>query len=190
MSDVDDVTSNSDNASTQSNDARSTRHRTVAWASLFVAGLCFAGQIVYAARVLPDPVASHFNWQGQPDDHMSRTAHLWFMSILGIALPALMIGIAMMIKYVPPSLVNIPHRDYWLSTEHVDETRELLMDQMVWLACGMLLFFVGVHQLVIHANSNQPVQLQNGPMIGLLVGALSLLVVWIVVFYRRFRIPS
>jgi uncharacterized membrane protein len=73
--------------------------------------LCFFGYLIVSAPQLPDRVATHFNGRGQPDGWMSRPAHLPLMAMFGLGFPLLIAGICFVIRFLPDSGLNIPHRD-------------------------------------------------------------------------------
>ncbi|MFN0198905.1 MAG: DUF1648 domain-containing protein [Planctomycetaceae bacterium] len=160
------------------------------WTFLAIFAVGYAGQILYAGRVLPDPVASHFNWRGEPDDTMSLRAYLIFMALFGVGLPGFFIGLSKILRMIPVSMINLPHREYWFAPERIEIAMQIFTRLMTWLACGMLVFFMGIHQLVIVANLSRPVQLPTIPFLVLLgIGFVSFLT-WMAMLYRSFRIPE
>ncbi len=160
------------------------------WILLAIFAVGYAGQILYAGRVLPDPVASHFNFRGDPDGTMSLRAYLIFMALFGVGLPGFFIGLTKILRKIPVSLINLPHREYWFTPERIDSAMLILTRLMLRLTCGMLLFFSGLHQLVIVANLSRPVRLPTIPFLVLLGIGLAALVAWMAMLYRSFRIPA
>jgi hypothetical protein len=113
--------------------------------------LSFLGYLVFSAAQLPDKVATHFDIDGRPDSWMSRSSHLWFTGLMGSVMPLFFVAFSFVGRFFPGGL-NIPHRDYWLAPKRRRETFDYLLRQSFWLACMALVFFIGIHFLIIEAN--------------------------------------
>ncbi|MDN5875647.1 MAG: DUF1648 domain-containing protein [Brevibacterium sp.] len=61
----------------------------------------------------PDQVPGHFKARGQPDDWTSKAVALAVLIPVGVGVP-LLLSIRWIWEKLPMSLVNIPHKDYWL----------------------------------------------------------------------------
>jgi hypothetical protein len=141
--------------------------------------------LVLTSQQLPPRVASHFGGGGVPDGWMSRPAYLVTMAGVGVGLSLLQIGIFYCIRYFPPSVINLPHRDYWLAPERQDETIDTIFRAGVWLAILVTVFVIIIHLLVVAANRSQPVRLSSGVW-PLSAGFLMAIVFWTVALIRRF----
>jgi uncharacterized membrane protein len=142
----------------------------------------------YSAAILPPRVASHFDVHGRPDGWMSKEGYLRFMAVLGIVLPLLVWSTALLTRVLPPTMVNLPHREYWLSPERREATCAYLAGKMAWLACSFVLFLTGLHWLVVKANRQQPVVLTNG--IWVLTAAFLIAIgAWLAGLVWRFSRP-
>lgn len=144
--------------------------------------------LVWSYYLLPGQVAVHFNAAGQPDRWASRGSHLALMGLTGIALPLLLLLVFWGVRYLPLSVVNIPHRDYWLAPQRRVQTIEHIFQLGLWFTCLEGLFFLVLHWLVVAANRQLPVQLSWLAWL-VLATYLMLLVGWIVWFWRMFRLP-
>lgn len=134
---------------------------------------------------LPEKVASHFNTAGQADGWMSRQAHTGFLEGTAVGLTALMIGAFSCVRFLPTSLINLPHREYWLAPERRAETSDAMLQAGLWLATFLTLFLLGLALLVVDANRLQPPHLGNG--VWWLAGGFLLIVSgWITTLLRRF----
>ena len=81
-----------------------------------------AAAILTSAIFSQGMVASHFDSAGQANAWMPRSTY-WLLSIaVGMGLPAFIIGGGYVLRFLPVSLLNIPHRDYWLAPERREET--------------------------------------------------------------------
>src|SRR2546423_1804970 len=100
---------------------------------LFVA----AAAIDYALylRLMPDRVATHFSGAGLPNGWMSRRQLALFdVGLLGFLL-LLLIGLGLLGRFLPPTLINVPHRDYWFAPERRRESADRLFRHVLWLCC-------------------------------------------------------
>src|SRR5437762_12723974 len=111
---------------------------------------------------MPDQVATHFDANGHPNGWMSRAADLLFTALLGGGLPLFISGICFAIRFLPPVMINLPRRDYWLAPERRAETSDYIFRQSLWFGCLMVCFVGGIHLLVVAANQRSSPQLSNG----------------------------
>lgn len=140
--------------------------------------LGFAAYLAYSASLLPDRVATHFGAGGQPNGWMSRSGYLLFIGVLGVCLPLIFVILVLFIRRIPDQFVNIPNKKYWLSPEHKEEYVSYVSGFMFWLACLWVLFFAGLHFLTIEANRAQPVQLDMGKFMIVLIGFMAAFMLW------------
>ena len=83
---------------------------------------------------LPDTMASHYGLSGRADAFMSKESFFLVMALGGGgALTAIFAAPALM-RRLPPSLINIPNRTYWLAN---DERREIASERVADLLGGM-----------------------------------------------------
>lgn len=101
---------------------------------------------------LPPVMASHFDAQGIPNGFQTRGA---FMSVI-FGVQAVMIVafglVAALMHRIPPSLINMPHRDYWLSGDRIQEAIERTSTWTAWFGCGTVALILGVFELALQAN--------------------------------------
>jgi uncharacterized membrane protein len=166
---------------------RAVRGPLIVW--LFLEGVAAAG-LVRCALEMPPRVASHFNFKGEADGWMNRTAHIESMAAVVSILPLLMIGIGLLMTTMPAASFNLPHRDYWLGPERRQETNVYLARYMTWFACAITAFFTTPIWLFVEFNRNNPAHLSNGFWF-LLGGFLAFVVAWLVRLVTHFsRVPS
>ena len=150
----------------------------------------FLAHLALTARQLPERVASHFNGAGEPNGWMSRTTHLEFMAGLGTGLPLLLVVVAVLVRFLPAGLINIPNREYWLGPERRRQTGEELFTACLWLACLGAAFLTGLNALLVDANLRHPPSL-SGASLATLTGLFLLaLGGWIVALLLHFRLPK
>lgn len=146
----------------------------------------FVGFVLSSQGALPDRLATHFGASGKPDGWMSRDSHIRFMLTFGVGFPLLVPAVVFCCRFLPAALVNIPHRDYWLSPEHRQDSLNFLFAHSLWLGCAAALFVAGCHWMVVDANRHVPARLSTGLLVGVTLGFLLLLGIWIAMLLRRF----
>jgi hypothetical protein len=142
--------------------------------------------VVSSASSLPPTVATHFSAPGPPDRWMSASGYVRFIIGFGTGLPVGTVAVFYALRWLPPSLINIPRGDFWLAAERLPETRRYLFSRGLWLGCMMLLLMIGLHYTVVRANQVTPPQLAPKSAFGLMTIFLAALAVWLITFLRYF----
>ncbi|MCX6924350.1 MAG: DUF1648 domain-containing protein [Verrucomicrobia bacterium] len=150
----------------------------------------YLGLVLGSAPLLPERVATHFAANGQPDGWMSRSGYLNFIAGMGIGLPLFILAITFLSRFFPVSLVNVPHKEFWLAPGRREVAQEFLFDRSLWLACLMVLFFGALHYLTVVANRSEPVRLPSQLCFPVLLVFLAAIILWVIALYRRFPKPS
>lgn len=159
---------------------------------LFVLLLAAAAwRVGVLAERLPPVVAVHFDAAGHPNGFSTREGCRQFMLWLTLGAPAFLVLVtALLPRLLPPAMINIPHRQYWLAPERADETRGFLFQQGVWFGCIFLLFLATIDQFIVEANAATPPALPTARFVtalGLLAGAIA---IWAIRMFMRFRRPG
>ncbi len=136
---------------------------------------------------MPERVATHFDAGGQPNGWMSRSSLVLFTSIFGLAFPLIVVGLSFITRLFSNKLINIPHREYWLDSEHRAETFNYLFQHSFWFACLAVCFVIGLHYLIIRANAKTTPQLSNSGIFELLGFFLVDTAAWAVSMIRHFN---
>jgi uncharacterized membrane protein len=108
------------------------------------------------APLLPDRVVSHIDAGGKANQWMDRATFfrgtLLFLTISPAAILVLA-GLGCLALYqLPPAFVNVPHKEYWLSSpERRGEVALLTLQFMLWFLFGMmvLMYFGAIHGVMM-----------------------------------------
>jgi len=153
----------------------------------FLLVLAAAGAFVWlSSGGLPPVVASHFGPGGAANGFMGKGSYIALMIGLVVVVPALVASSTQVVRLLPPQLINLPNRQYWLAPERRTATFEALASLSLRFAIALAVFLCFVHWLVVRANAVQPARLaESWFLVGLAVfGAATL--VWLVALFRRF----
>lgn len=148
----------------------------------------FVALLVATAGELPERMATHFDFAGRANGWMSRQGYLAFMAGFGLLFPLLLPLLSLGFRALPATVINIPHREYWLSPERREETNAYLVRHARWLAVLQLGLVIALHVLSVRANQQSPPHLSNA-IWGFLVVFLACVGVWAWMLVRRFRAP-
>lgn len=128
--------------------------RIFGYCFIVVAFVLTVAQIAVYGSKLPDPVASHFDHDGNVNSSMSKNTFLVLQVGLQLLTAMTMIGIAKLLGKLPNSMINAPNKEYWLSVENRSKFLEINETVLVAIAAITALFLVAVFQLAIQSNLN------------------------------------
>ena len=164
----------------------SLRNIAIAQALLWLVALA---QNAFYWQYLPERVATHFNGSGKPDGWMSRDNATITMMALQTLMPLMFIALGYAIYRIPTSLINIPHREFWLHPDRRDATIQFIARNTAVFSLGLSLFFLGINHLTFRANTNGRVLEPVGFWI--LMGCfLAFTCLWTFWLLARFRVPK
>ena len=78
-----------------------------------------------------------------------------------------------MIEALPVAVINLPHKEFWLSPERRDETLSYLRMWTLWFGCALLAFLLFVMELVFRANLQTPPRLNMAAFMPALFGFVA-----------------
>lgn len=150
--------------------------------------LIAAADVAWLYPQLPERVATKFGGGGQPVAWSTRagflTAHLVSFSLTAL----LMLGLRFALPWIPASMINLPHRAYWLAPERAGYTRQLVGDMILGLGSSLLAFLAALGHLTMSANLTSEPRL--GPAFPVLMGIyLATMLGFVVWLFVRFRTP-
>ena len=146
-----------------------------------------AAFILLSGQSLPPVVASHFAAGGNADGFMPRNAYLGLMLLITVGIPFLQALGHNLIRLVPPRLVSLPNRDYWLSSERSAETFSFLRNHGIYFSALTAVFLCFIHWRVVQANQTQPPHFSPSWFVAGLVLFLLAVAVWVGVIFLHFR---
>lgn len=151
--------------------------------------LAAAADLAWFYPQLPAQIATHFNGRGAPDGWSSKTSFLLLQGVMLVLLPALFVGLALLLPRLPASMINLPHRDYWLAPARRAETLHTVSLFLLVIGCIIVLFLGGLMHFVMAANLTPPPRLGSatGILVGIQVACLLGSVVWLLLRFRRPR---
>jgi uncharacterized membrane protein len=147
-----------------------------------------AGQFAYYAPRIPEVLGSHFARGGFVNGWQTKAA--FFSTELAMIVLATVVsfGIPRIIAAVPVSLINLPHKEYWLASERREDTLAYIRLWSAWFGCGLLAFMLFAMELVFRANLHSPPQFDNAafaPALLAFVAFDTLLVIRLIVHFSR-----
>jgi uncharacterized membrane protein len=162
------------------------RPRVLADAVTVAIFVLVVGRVATIWRELPPRFASHFDATGRPDAWSSR---IGFITLFGAIFGALALfftfALPALLRRLPPQVINMPNRDYWLAPERREASIARLSDWLAWFGAGITAFGAAILELSLRAN------LAAGRMssaVWIVLGAFLIFVVgWLVGLYRAFR---
>jgi uncharacterized membrane protein len=159
---------------------------------LFAVLLAAAAVLIrYFAAELPELVAVHFDAAGRANGFMTRTGCRDFMLVSTLGVPLLIvIATTLLPRALPVSLINLPHRDYWLAPERAHDSLVFLSEQGLWFGCILVLFLAAVDGMLVKANAASPPQFPSALFIAMLILFFCAVGVWGLRMVRRFRAPT
>ena len=162
------------------------KHFSVA---IFVAVLLITALQIGSYRPrLPERLATHFDGAGRANGWMSKDGFFVFHFVLLGLFGAIFGLLPRWLSRIPNSLINLPHKDYWLAPERRADSLAAVADAMAFLGALTLVFFAILGELTFRANLLPEPRL-GGEIWWLLGGYGFALVFWIIRLFRRFPRP-
>jgi uncharacterized membrane protein len=130
------------------------------------------------AAAMPGVMATHFGASGSANGWQTK-GQFFIVEIVMLGVCLLIgFGIPFIIRKAPPSVINLPNKEFWLAPVRRDHTLAVLRMQMAWFACALLTFLIVVNQLVFNANQSVPRHLNGPQFTTALVIFLGFVAIW------------
>ena len=140
---------------------------------------------------LPAVVGSHFNGRGAANGWQTKQA--FFTFFVGVSVLAVVVGFAMprIIFAIPPELINLPNKGYWLAPERRAETFAFLSAYFGWFACALYLVIIVMFDYAVQSNLHRENPPDLSRMWYILAGFLAFCVLSTIRLFAKFlRTPQ
>ncbi len=155
---------------------------------LFMLMICL-GQLVAAAPTLPARMPTHFDSAGLANGFSTANSFVITMGLTETGLAILFLLIAAFLPAIPNSLINMPHKDYWLAPGQRKESLRYLGNWLAWMGTGTLALFACMTWLTVGAATS-PTPRIDPSLLWLTLGTFLALTLGMTIhLYLRFRIP-
>jgi uncharacterized membrane protein len=139
---------------------------------------------------LPERVATHFGADGLPNGWTSREGFAPTMAFVVLLPVAVIHGVGLLLGRLPPSLINLPNRDYWLAPERRAKTIEHVRTAMLEFGNAMFAFLLFVAWSIVRANTTGDGRLGGSFELGLLT-FLAFVAAWTFFLVKPYlRVPK
>ncbi|MBK9247507.1 MAG: DUF1648 domain-containing protein [Ignavibacteria bacterium] len=144
--------------------------------------------MVYFYPILPENIAVHFNFSGEPDGWQHKGTFFLLFSMLIIGMNGLFFGIPIIIRKLPISMINLPNKEYWLSPHRAEHTYQWFDNAFKhW---GLMINFLLIMTFIVtcYSNSIFPVQLSSSflmPSLSMFVMLTGIIIYSLVSKFRK-----
>lgn len=136
---------------------------------------------------LPATLGTHFDLNGQCDSCMSLDTYRIFILGFTVVFPLIIILVAGLTPRIFPGSVRIPNRDFWFSKERVLDTFHFFLAHTFWLGCLLVLLALGLHWIILEANTTTPAELPITKFSVLILSFVVGVIVWILKLISHFN---
>lgn len=140
--------------------------------------------------VLPDRVAIHFGVHGTANGWASNDMNALLMTIMHVLLFCSFYFSPRLMLLFPAKWISLPNKDYWLQPSVLPKTLAKISGLMWHYGVAMFLFLLMIGILSLQANLAPTVRLNLTVFFPALGAFLLYTVMWILVFFRAFRLPD
>ncbi len=140
---------------------------------------------------LPNVVASHFNGRGIANGWQTKSAFFAVLIAVSVLAAVVGFGIPRIIAAMPPQLINLPNKRYWLAPEHIADTMEFLNRYFAWFGCAVFTVVLVTFDYAVQSNLHLDHRPDTSRMWYLLAAFGVFVLVWIIRIFKRFsRVPQ
>ena len=137
--------------------------------------------------VLPETIANHFGSNGMPNGWMSNKANLLVSSMVIIINSIIFLSVPQILKSMPVKYVSFPKKEYWLAPERKNNSIALMSNWVTFFGLITNIFLISIFHMVYMANKINPPRLNEDLFISLLIVYFLVLIIWLILLYRRFN---
>ncbi len=158
------------------------------WLGLFLFLLLI---LALLSPVLPDHMATHFDFAGKPNGWQDKSLYFTTMLTIGLVTNGIFAGTAYFMRFIPEGLINLPRKDFWFSTP---ERKARAMEKLRLSLCvpGIVTNFILclTQQAVYQANVPNPLFAMPEGLLPFLIGVILLVSFLSVFLMIRFFKPD
>lgn len=166
--------------------------RPFALLALVLAALVFVITHFIWLGDLPQRLATHFDGAGKPNGWMTRHDHGFLMLLTGLGLPAFILCLIWLMRFLPPSLLNVPRPDYWRAPENYPKACAIMQSWAQWLATGELLWMTLLNWQIVLANHLKPPRLAEDIwyLTAVFLVMIGASILWLIMRFRKTDPPA
>ena len=138
---------------------------------------------------LPPLLASHFGADGTPDGMSQKTEFFVMYGLVMVFVLISLLGSVLLMEKIPVKYLNLPNKDYWLSSGKLPQAREKMSLAMWWMCAATMLLSTATLELVLQANLNRA-PINSGVMWTLMGAYLIFSLGWVVKLLTAFTPPD
>jgi len=138
---------------------------------------------------LPPVVASHFGMHGEANGWQPKSAFFAVFVSMSVLVTVIAFVIPRILTVLPPQLINLPNKQYWLAPERIAETQEFFSGYFGWLGCALYLVMIFAFEFAVRTNlhpENPPNPIAFWYVLG---GLLVFSLVWSGLMMAKFLRP-
>lgn len=141
-------------------------------------------------NITPEQMAAHFDIQGLPDRFVSKAEFFWFQVQTLLVMILISLPLQLLFLVLPPGLINMPNREYWLAPERRAETVGRLSSFAAMVFGIILLVIQAAFEISAYANLQMPIMFNAHLMSMVMVAAVVLIGLMLIQLVISFRLPA
>jgi len=158
------------------------------WA-LVLSCLAALGFAIHGFSVAPDIVPVHYGLNGLPDRWGSRLEVLLvYLGIVGVG-TVIWLALPELLRRAPPSMINLPHKEYWLAPERRDTATAKLATWADTVGTAVNLLLLALQRVLAPGQAGSPAAPSLAPTLLVLAFLVFTLgsCLWLA---RSYRLPA
>lgn len=140
--------------------------------------------------IIPSEVAIHFGRNGIPDSWAPKETNAIIFLVIQLPLFILFYSASILPLKIPPKLLSLPNKNYWLKEENISRIKPKLAPLMLEFGCALFCFLLGTGLLTLEANLADPVRLNERLFFPMFIAFMLYTGYWCVKLTLAFKIPG
>jgi uncharacterized membrane protein len=139
---------------------------------------------------LPNSVASHFGPNGRADAWMPKSAFAFVYVGLITFMTLLLLGVGTLMRALPPEMINLPNKVYWLAPERREQTAARFAQEIAAFGIALNLFLITTMQMTFQATLSGTNALNMPVFLLIFAGFMTFVIAWLIHLFRGYALPS